>query len=104
MSPEGHKDQNSNLNKPAIYIDLSTEDVRFFRSFAEAGKHFNAKSHHTFGQVLRGRGSYLNQVVLRLHDFIRISEDELADLLDHARARRHRGFRPLKTNAKRTIT
>ena len=103
MNAEGHRGSNDHALKPAIYIDLTTEDVRFFRSFRDAGEFFNAKNPHMFGQVLRGgRGSYWNQVVLRLHQFLAADADEISDLLDHARARRRRGFRPQKTNEQTT--
>ena len=97
-NPDGHKGQNANLNKAAIYIDLTTEEVRYFSSFGAAAAHYGGANSAIFGQVLRGRGCYMNQVVLRLHQFLAADADEISDLLDHARARRRRGYRPHRTN------
>ncbi len=86
---------NSYLNKAAIYIDLTTEETVFARSFAEAGRFFGVKSSHIFGQVLRGnRHSHQNKLVLTLPDFLNISDSELQDLLIRARQGRRQGYRP----------
>lgn len=90
---------NSHRNIGAIYIDLTTEDVAYARSFDKAGKFFGVKSAHIFGQVLRGkRVSHHNKLVLSFIDFMRVSDDELQDLLERARKSRRRGYRPPTTN------
>ena len=90
VNPDGHEGQNSALNRPAVYINLDGEpDVRFFSSYRRAAEHYGLGNGAMFGQVIRGRRNSTGGIVpLRLDDFLRITEDELTDLLEHAREAR----------------
>lgn len=94
-APKKRSHANRHLNVPAIYIDLTTEEVTYAKSFAIAGRHLGVSTTHIFGRVLRGdKGSHHNKLVMTLQDFLEASESEIAEQLKVARQRRLRGYRP----------